>query len=512
MSSGKTYILAIDQGTSSTKSLIFSSDGKPVARGHSHLSSRYPKTGFVEQKPEEIYQTVLSSVKECLSEFTEIGLSTSGIQTCGITNQRETFLLWDQSGRPLTEAVVWQCKRSVEVCRRLKEEGWEQEFRERTGLLIDPYFSGTKLLWLIENDPNLKEKMEAGDAYFGTVDTWILYRLTEGRSYFTDVTNACRTMFFNIHDLEWDSYLLKEFGLESLNLPEAVHSGSDFGETDFEGLLRQPIPIEGMIGDSHAAAFGERCFDKGTAKATLGTGSSILMNTGDEWFPTVNGLLGTICWSTHETVAYGLEGAIVSAGSTLEWLKNQLGLFEDSSQIQEIVEDVGSSDGVMILPAFSGMGAPFWNMDVRGKIAGLTFGSDKRHILYAAVESIPFQIKSVIDTIDEAAGIELKELNADGGISKNEFVMQMLSNLLKIKVKNPGFEDVSAWGAATVAGLKHGIFESTDQLKELRHEEKMYSPGSGSSEVEESYRRWKNWVEQELQLKKRQNNETKDII
>lgn len=499
MSSGNRYILAIDQGTSGTKSLIFSSDGKPVARGHSSLNSQYPQKGFVEQKPEEIYQTVLSSVKECLNEFKKKGFQTSDIQTCGITNQRETFLLWDQSGRPLTEAVVWQCKRSVEVCQRLKEEGWEKEIRERTGLLIDPYFSGTKLLWLIENDLNLKEKMEAGEVYFGTVDTWILYRLANGEYYFTDVTNACRTMFFNIHDLDWDSYLLEEFGLKSLNLPKAVYSGFDFGETDFEGLLDQPIPIEGMIGDSHAAAFGERCFEKGTAKATLGTGSSILMNTGDDQFPTVNGLLGTICWSTHETVAFGLEGAIVSAGSTLEWLKNQLGLFEDSSEIQKIVEEVGTSDGVMILPGFSGMGSPFWNMDVRGIIAGLTFGSDKRHILYAAVESIPFQIKAVIDTIDEATGIELKELNADGGISKNEFVMQMLSDLLRIKVKNPGFEDVSAWGAATIAGLKHGIFRGTDHLNELRHKEKKYLPVSGSFKIDKSYIRWKNWVEKELQ-------------
>ncbi|MDR8389818.1 glycerol kinase GlpK [Aliifodinibius sp. S!AR15-10] len=498
MNSEEKYILAIDQGTSGTKSLIFSSKGKPVAKGHAALNSQYPQTGFVEQQPDEIYQTVLSSVAECLEEFTGKGYQLSDIQACGITNQRETFLLWDQSGNHLTEAVVWQCKRSVEICRRLKEEGWEQEFRERTGLLIDPYFSGTKLLWLIENDDDLKAKMKAGEVCFGTVDTWLLYRLTGGEQYFTDVTNACRTMFFNIHDLQWDSYLLDQFGLESLNLPEALHSGSDFGESDFEGLLEQPIPIEAMIGDSHAAAFGEQCFEKGTAKATLGTGSSILMNTGDERYPTVDGLLGTISWSTHETVAYGLEGAIVSCGSTLEWLKNQLGIFEDTSQIQDLIVDVGSSDGVMILPAFSGMGAPYWDMEVRGKIAGLTFGSDKRHLLFAAVETIPFQIRAVIDTIKQATGIELKELNADGGISKNKIIMQMLSNLLGIKVKNPGFEDVSAWGVATIAGLEHGMFKSLDNLKELRQEEKKYSPIPNSVEIKERYLRWKNWVEKEV--------------
>jgi len=496
------YILAIDQGTSGTKSLVFSSEAKPMAKGYTSLRSQFPQTGFVEQDPEEIYQTVLSSVKECLKEFTKRGLSISDIHTCGITNQRETFLLWDHYANPLTEAVVWQCKRSVEVCQRLKQQGWELEIRERTGLLIDPYFSGTKLLWLIENEYGLKEKMDAGEVYFGTVDTWILYRLTGGKSYLTDVTNACRTMLFNINDLEWDSYLAEQFGLDSLNLPGVVHSGFDFGETTFEGLLDRPIPIEGMIGDSHAAAFGERCFEKGTAKATLGTGSSILMNTGDERFATVQGLLGTLCWSTHETVAYGLEGAIVSAGSTLEWLKNQLGLFEDASQIREICREVGTSGGVMILPAFSGMGAPFWNMDVRGKIAGLTFGSDKRHVIFAAVESIPFQIKAVIDTIHEAAGIELKELNADGGISKNELVMQMLSDLLKIKVNNPGFEDVSAWGTATIAGLKNGIFRSMDHLCELQHKVKVYTPGTGTTEIEQSYQRWNNWIVHELEQHK----------
>ena len=494
------YILSIDQGTSGTKSLIFSTEGIPVAKGHSALNSQYPQPGFVEQKPEEIYQTVLSSVKKCLEEFSEKGYKISDIQTCGLTNQRETFLLWDQAGRPLTKAIVWQCKRSVKICQRLKKQGWEQEFRERTGLLMDPYFSGSKLLWLIENDKNIKTKLDNDEVFFGTIDTWTLYRLTNGQSYFTDFTNACRTMFFNIHTLQWDSYLLEEFDLQSLHLPEAVHSGHGFGKTNFNELIDHTIPIEGMIGDSHAAAFGEQCLKEGTAKATLGTGSSILMNTGDELYPTVNGLLGTICWSTHKEVTYGLEGAIVSCGSTLEWLKNKLGIFEDVAQIPKIVEDVGSSDGVMILPAFSGMGAPYWNMEIRGTIGVLTFGSDKRHILHAAVETIPFQIRAVSDAIEGATNIKLKELNTDGGISQNELIMQMLSNLLEIKVKNPGFEDVSAWGGAMVAGYKHGIYENLKQLNNLRQIKKMYSPNSSDTDIGHNYSRWKEWIEKELQL------------
>lgn len=502
MSSANSFILAIDQGTSGTKTLIFSEDGRPVAKGNNGLNSQYPKIGYVEQKPEEIYQTVLASVDECIKEFTGKGYKPSSIQTCGIANQRETFLLWDEAGTPLSPAVVWQCKRSVEICKRFKENGWEAKIRQRTGLPVDPYFSGSKLVWLAENDKAVQAKIEAGKAHFGTIDTWLLYRLTDGKRYQTDYTNASRTMLFNIHKLEWDSQLLDMFGLESLILPEVVSSCAEFGSTDFQGLLDQSVPIGAMAGDSHAAAFGERCYYKGTAKATLGTGCSILMNTGAELHPSVDGLIGTICWSTTDTITYGLEGAIVSCGSILEWLKNQLNLFEDTAEIREIAEQVESSEGVYLVPAFSGIGAPYWDMEARGVISGLTFGTSKNHIIRAALESIPFQIKVVIDTIKQATGIELKELNADGGISKNSFVMQQLADLLEIRVRNLGLQDVSALGAALLAGLQENIYRNTDELERLSEDKIIYTSKQETDQIKKSYREWKKRVDLELQKNK----------
>src|SRR5699024_8306348 len=369
MSYTDSFILTVDQGTSGTKSLVFSEHGEFIARGSASLNSQYPQPGFVEQEPEEIFQTVLTSVGECLETFKNKGHSLSSIKTCGITNQRETFLLWDEDGEPLSPAVVWQCKRSVEVCKQLKRNGWETEIKRRTGLPVDPYYSGTKLSWILENVEAVRDKIKEGKAHFGTIDTWLLYRLTNGKQYLTDYTNASRTMLFNIRNLEWDAKLLDMFGLESLVLPEVAPSCFDFGETDFAGLLDHLVPISAMMGDSHAAAFGERCYSRGTAKATLGTGCSIMMNTGDELYPSVDGLIGTICWSTGDRIAYGLEGAIVSCGSTLEWLKNQLGLFKENTEIMKMAQQVESSEGVCVIPAFSGVGAPYWDMEARGVIA-----------------------------------------------------------------------------------------------------------------------------------------------
>lgn len=503
MSTTDEYILAVDQGTSGTKALVFSSDGTPVARGNQELGAQYPQTGFVEQEPEEIYQTVLTAVENCIKEFIGKGYPASAVKTCGITNQRETFLLWDEDGTPISPAVVWQCKRSVEVCRQFRKKGWEAEIKERTGLPVDPYFSGSKLVWLLQNDEEVQAKVEDGNAYFGTIDSWLLYRLTGGQQYRTDYTNACRTMLFNIHSLEWDDELLEMFGAQSLNLPEVVPSCFQFGHTDFNGRLDQAIPINSMVGDSHAAAFGERCYAKGTAKATLGTGCSILMNTGDELHPSVDGLIGTICWSTADTIAYGLEGAIVSCGSTLEWLKNQLGLFKSTDQIRVMAEQVESSEGVYLLPAFSGMGAPYWDMEARGVISGLTFGADKNHIVRAALESIPFQIKVVIDTIKKATGIELQELNADGGISRNKLVMQLIADLLGIRVRNLGLQDISAMGAALLAGLQADVYENIEELEMLSGKEITYSPHPENIGIKTIYTEWKKRVDLELKKNSR---------
>src|SRR5699024_1629892 len=330
-------------------------------------------------------------------------------------------------------------------------------------------------------------------------DTWLLYRLTNGKQYLTDYTNASRTMLFNIRNLEWDAKLLDMFGLESLVLPEVAPSCFDFGETDFAGLLGHLVPISAMMGDSHAAAFGERCYSRGTAKATLGTGCSIMMNTGDELYPSVDGLMGTICWSTGDRIAYGLEGAIVSCGSTLEWLKNKLGLFKENTEIMKMAQQVESSEGVCVIPAFSGVGAPYWDMEARGVIAGLTFGAGKNHIIRAALESIPFQIKLVMDSVKESAGIELEELNVDGGISKNGFVMQQLADLLEIQVRNIGLQDISAMGAALLAGLQAGIYQNLKELEKPASDELIYSPKEDNNQIKKNYKAWQERLDIELQ-------------
>jgi glycerol kinase len=318
------YILSIDQGTSSTKAIIFDGEGSMVCKASEPLKSYFPESGFVEQNPEEIYQNVLVAVKNCLVEFQNNGGALADIQACGISNQRETFVLWDEEGNPIYQAVSWQCKRSVEVCGRLKKEGLEENIKAKTGLIIDPYFSGSKVIWLYENEASVRNAIDAGKAYFGTIDTWLLYKLTNGQKFLIDYTNASRTLFFNLHTLSWDQELLSDFRLSKLNLPKPVPSSFSFGASDFDGLFNQPIPISSMIGDSHAAAFGEGCFRPGTAKATMGTGCSILMNIGAEIKDSVHGMVGTICWSTEERVDFALEGIIVSCGATIEYLKTSL--------------------------------------------------------------------------------------------------------------------------------------------------------------------------------------------
>lgn len=490
----KSFILAIDQGTSGTKAIIFNREGEILSRGSVPLKSYFPETGFVEQDPDEIYQNVLDSVRICLQEFVSGGGKPADINCCGISNQRETLVIWDDQGKPLHPAVVWQCKRSVDICNRLKEKGIEDIINQKTGLIIDPYFSGTKMIWLYENLPQIKKHVDAGNAFFGNVDTWLLYRLTGGRSYRTDYTNASRTLFFNLKELQWDSELLSMFGLSKLQLPEVVPSGSAFGVSDFEGLLDQPIPVTGMIGDSHAAAFGEGCYNEGTAKATLGTGSSILWNAGPKPVFSEQGMVSTICWSLRDRVDYALEGVIVTCGATIEWLKNQLGLFAHSKDTESMATSLNDNGGVYLIPAFSGLGAPHWKMDARAMITGLTFGSTRNHLVRAALESIPFQIKDVIAAMEQESGTPLKELKVDGGISANHFVVQMLADLLNTPVVNIGMADVSALGAALVAGSEAGIYSGIADLNRVQQAQRVFNPDPSNKAVHEVYQGWKDQI------------------
>jgi glycerol kinase len=506
------YILAIDQGTSSTKTLIFDTQGKAVAKGSEPLQTLYLKDGFVEQDPAGIYQNVLMSVKNCLKDFEKQGFDRSEIKACGISNQRETFVVWDKNGNPLHNAVVWQCKRSISICERLKSEGFETEVKDKTGLIIDPYFSGTKLLWLFENTlskdfgigisdfgneqpksntPSVREAILAGEAYFGTVDTWLLYKLTNGKSYFTDYTNASRTLFFNLKTLDWDREILKKWGLETLNLPELKPSAAHFGESLFNGLFSTPLSISSMIGDSHAAAFGEGCFEAGTAKATMGTGCSILMNIGGTPKMSENGMLTTICWSMEGRVDYAFEGAIVSCGATIEWLKNEMGLFKDSRETEAMATSVADNNGVYLIPAFSGLGAPHWDMNRKASISGLTFDCNKNHIVRAALESIPYQIKDVIVAMEQDAGLPLNALNTDGGITSNAFIMQFLADLLGISVSKIAISDVSALGAAYLAGLEVGVYKDLDMLKSFNTDKTIHTPQDNRDDVLTYYDGWK---------------------
>ena len=485
----KKYILAIDQGTSSTKSLIFDDAGQALAKGTTPLHTNYPGNGFVEQDPLDIYQNVLASVKECLQQFAEKGFNKNDIGAIGISNQRETFVTWDKNGRPLHDAVVWQCKRSVQICEQLNKDGFSGMISQKTGLVIDPYFSATKLIWLVKNDAVVREAMQNGNAYFGTIDTWLLYKFTNGKEYATDYTNASRTLLFNLHTLSWDEELINMFGLTGINLPLIKPSSTFFGETTLADLFSQPIPVTALIGDSHAAAFGEGCFEAGTAKATLGTGCSILMNIGDKPVQSNNGMVTTICWSTEERIDYALEGVIVSCGATIEWLKNELNLFENSIDTEAMANAVDDNGGVYLIPAFSGLGSPHWQMARRSSISGMSFGTTKNHIVRAALESIPFQIKDVITAMEKDSGLPLQLLNTDGGMTSNKWLMQFIADLLDKKVNNTAMPYVSALGAAYLAGLKAGIYKSLDALKLMNANNKIFQP-SGHDMIHTWYAEW----------------------
>lgn len=489
----KKYILAIDQGTSSTKSLIFDEAGQWIAKGSEALHTSYLDNGFVEQDPEDIYQNVLASVKKCLQQFSEKGFNKNDIASIGISNQRETFIVWDKNGKPLNNAVVWQCKRSVEICEQLKQKGLSGMINQKTGLVIDPYFSATKLIWLFQNNVVIRAAIQKKNAFFGTIDTWLLYKFTNGKEYATDYTNASRTLFFNLHSLQWDTELIEAFGLTGIQLPQIKSSSSFFGETTLGNLFSQPVSITALIGDSHAAAFGEGCFEGGTAKATMGTGCSILMNIGSKPLISKNGMVTTVCWSIENRIDYAYEGVIVSCGSTIEWLKNELNLFNDSAATATMANAVEDNGGVYLIPAFSGLGSPHWQMERRAVLSGMSFGTTKNHIVRAALESIPYQIADVITAMEKDAGITLKELMADGGITSNSFVMNFLSSLLNKPVVNICIPDVSALGAAYLAGLNTGVYKNIDHLRELNTDKTIILPCNGEK-VKTYYQGWKNAI------------------
>ena len=502
------YILAIDQGTSSTKCIVFTEAGTVVARASAPLHTTYTADGRAEQDPDAIYRSVIESVSACINNLeSEAGVPRDQVCCVGIANQRETFVLWDSNGVPLHDAVVWQCKRSVDICSELKAGGAEEEVRARSGFIVDPYFSGTKVTWLLRNVPAVRDAHDRGDAHFGTIDSWLLSRLTRGAVHATDHTNASRTLLFNIHTLAWDDELGKILEAPSLRLPTVHPSSHHYGDSDFEGTFPKSIPITAMIGDSHAAFFGERCYDSGSAKATLGTGSSILINAGASVPALAPSAMSTIGFSLPDRLDYALEGIIVSAGSILTWLGRDLGLFSDAAELDEVANVVSDAGGVCVVPGHAGLGAPFWKMDAKGSITGLTFGTSRQHIIRAALESIPYQICAILDAIAEESGVYCQSIKADGGISQNRFVIRWLADTLGLPVHTFATAEVTALGAALLAGLGAGVYDGLDSIRALPLDETVCEPTSAAgtgcaatapTTAQQGYDRWRAQVDRAI--------------
>lgn len=489
------HILAIEQGASSTKAVIFDERARILARGVTDIDIIRPQPGFVEQDPLAIYNSVISAVKKCVNLYQRsVRIELDDIKVCGIANQRETFILWDKSGTPLHNAILGPCKRSVEICEKIQTTKLADEIINRTGLVVAPYFSGTKIKWLVENDEDIQKAVDKGKVYGGTVDTWLLYKLTNGKSFYTDLTNASRTMFYNIHKMQWDTVLLRKLGLRDLNLPDVQTSVFNFGKSKFEDIFEKPVQIASMIGDSHAAAFGQTCFAAGDAKVSLGGGSSILLNTGDKPVASKKGLVTTISWSLPDRTDFALEGLIATAGATIQWLRNNVDMFTHPMETEQMATAVPDNGGVYFVPAFNGLGAPHWKTNSRAVISGLALESDKNHIIRAALESIPYQIKDVLTVMETEANVKLRELYADGGVTSNNFVMQFIADLLKVNVRSIAMDDVPALGAAYLAGLHAGIFDDLDSIKEINHQQRRFIPGDKRELAQVYYKGWQEAV------------------
>lgn len=492
-----TYLLALDQGTSSSRSIVFTETGEIVALAQREITQIFPRPGWVEHDPMEIWRTQLETAREALSKA---GLQARDIRAIGITNQRETTLVWNRrTGEPVHNAIVWQDRRSEPSCARLREAGHEADIQHRTGLRIDAYFSGTKLQWLLENVAGARELASKGELAFGTVDSWLIWQLTADHSHLTDVSNASRTMLFNVHENRWDEALLERLDIDPSLLPEVRPSGTHFGMAAPE-LLGAEIPICGVAGDQQSALFGQACFRSGMAKNTYGTGCFMLMHTGERFNTSTNGLVTTSAAQTTASPEYAFEGSVFVAGAVVQWLRDGLKAFPSSSDIEALARTVPDSDGVMVVPAFTGLGAPYWNPDARGTITGLTRGSTIAHIARAALDSIAFQsaalLKAMSRDAEAAGGQALQELRVDGGACVNDLLMQFQADLLGIPVLRPAMIETTALGAAYLAGLTAGVYSDKDELSSLWRVERTFEPQCDPGRAQELMSRWEKAVRQ----------------
>ena len=493
MDNKNNYILAIDQSTSASKIILFNKKAELVRRVSIPHQQFYPQPGFVEHDAEEIFTNVIEGMKQVVSES---GVSPNDLAGIAITNQRETSLIWDKtSGKPIAHAAVWQCQRGTEYCDQLKAEGREEMVREKTGMIIDPYFSASKLRWILNNTKGAKEKAMKGDLLLGTMDSWLLWKLTGGKVHATDYSNACRTLLFNIKTLQWDEELLQLFDLPSSMFPELKYSDEIFGYTDTAVIFDQALPVAGLLGDSHAALFGQNCFLPGMAKATYGTGSSIAMNIGETALAAPEGLVTSIGYGISGKIYYIFEGNIHCTGDTINWLKNELQLINSASETEGLANSVDSTIGTYLVPAFVGLGAPYWDNSARASLTGMSRDTTKAHVVRAALESIAYQVKDLIDLMVKEGGIELKELRADGGPTRNNFLMQFQSDMLGREVVRSTIEEVSALGATFMAGLATGFWSSLEDIKTLYNSDRTFAPLMGPEENEKLYGGWKKAVD-----------------
>jgi len=481
------YVLTIDQGTSSSRCIIFDENQKAVKVAQKEIQNFFPEPGWVEMDANEIWLSVLS----CMAQvFSDGQIKPSEIVSIGITNQRETTIVWDATtGLPVYHAIVWQSRQTSSIVKKLKDDGLEPLIKEKTGLVLDPYFSASKIKWIRDNVSGVKDNP---NLIFGTVDTWLLWRMTNGKVHATDVTNASRTLLFNIHTLDWDDELLKIFDIPRSYLPEIKQTSGKFGDIDPQHFFNQSCPITCLVGDQQGALFGESCFNKGDIKNTYGTGGFMLINTGDKEIISKNGLLTTVAWKINDEVTYALEGSIFVSGSLIQWMRDGLNLFTSAGQTEEIARSVDDSDGVIIVPAFTGLGAPYWNDTCKGAIYGLTRGTDKRHIVRAGIEAQAYQSKDLVEVMIEDTGADIKALKVDGGATANKYLLQFQSDILGIPVLKPTNPESTALGAARLSGLAVGYYTMAD-FENTECEK--YEPQMKQEQIDKLYKRWKDAVE-----------------
>ena len=481
------YIMALDQGTSSSRCIIYDRAGRQVSTAQKEFTQIFPKEGWVEHDPEEIWS---SQVSVCYEALIKAAATWHNIEAIGITNQRETTIVWDRNtGEPVYNAIVWQCRRTADYCRSLEEAGLADKIKEKTGLLIDPYFSATKIRWILENVEGARERAERGELLFGTVETWLIWKMTKGRVHATDYSNASRTMMFNIHELKWDDELLDIYGIPKSMLPEVKPSSGFYGETESD-LFAGSIPIAGAAGDQQAALFGQMCFDEGMAKSTYGTGCFLLMNTGEKPVTSKNGLLTTVAWGLDGKVSYALEGSVFVCGAVIQWLRDELGIISSAAESESLAEAVSDNGGVYLVPAFAGLGAPYWDPGARGILTGLTRGSSRNHIVRAALESMAYQCYDLLKAMESDLGRNLTGLRVDGGACANGFLMQFQADILNTAVYRPEIIETTSLGAAYLAGIASGYWKNTEDLKDNVGPAEVFEPSMDEEKQEKLIKGW----------------------